>query len=299
MENSIHYSIPAICYGEVLWDVLPDGLQPGGAPLNVCHHLNKLGVGAAVITRIGHDKDGEQLKKLMIQWNQPLHLVQHDANFFTGRVIAQVSTTGEVEYEIIYPVAWDLIEESSILTAAVKEAEYLVYGTLASRNATSRDTLFTLLETDAIKVYDVNLRAPYVFKFVIKYLLHKSDIVKFNHNELLIVADMFGMSGNEQDMVKFIQDKFDIREVLVTKGVTGASYYIEDQTIFCPGQPVIVKDTIGCGDSFLSAFIASHRAKIHPEQRLRNAIRMGEFVATMQGGCPDYQLKAIDFINYF
>ncbi len=32
-----------ICFGEVLWDMLPTGAKPGGAPLNVAVHLKKQG----------------------------------------------------------------------------------------------------------------------------------------------------------------------------------------------------------------------------------------------------------------
>ena len=34
---------PIICFGEILWDSLPRGLFPGGAPMNVAYHLKQLG----------------------------------------------------------------------------------------------------------------------------------------------------------------------------------------------------------------------------------------------------------------
>ena len=49
---------PAICFGEILWDVLPDGAMPGGAPLNVAYHLNKLGLPTSIISKIGNDEKG-------------------------------------------------------------------------------------------------------------------------------------------------------------------------------------------------------------------------------------------------
>jgi fructokinase len=30
-----------VCYGEILWDILPDKSLPGGAPMNVAYHLKK------------------------------------------------------------------------------------------------------------------------------------------------------------------------------------------------------------------------------------------------------------------
>ena len=56
---------PVICYGEILWDLLPTGEVPGGAPMNVAYHLNKLGHSPAVITRIGRDERGNKLLSLL------------------------------------------------------------------------------------------------------------------------------------------------------------------------------------------------------------------------------------------
>ena len=57
---------PAICFGEILWDVLPDGPQPGGAPLNVAYHLNKLGVDTSIVSRVGNDANGSNWSYLKI-----------------------------------------------------------------------------------------------------------------------------------------------------------------------------------------------------------------------------------------
>ena len=56
---------PVVCYGEILWDVLPDRVVPGGAPMNVAFHLKNLGINPALITRIGHDQEGKKLIQLL------------------------------------------------------------------------------------------------------------------------------------------------------------------------------------------------------------------------------------------
>ena len=58
MNTEVNTLTPAICYGEILWDVLPDGPQPGGAPLNVAYHLNKLGMATSLVSKIGDDVNG-------------------------------------------------------------------------------------------------------------------------------------------------------------------------------------------------------------------------------------------------
>lgn len=54
---------PVVCFGEILWDFLPQGKAAGGAPVNVAYHLTQLGKRPAVITKIGDDDLGKELKE--------------------------------------------------------------------------------------------------------------------------------------------------------------------------------------------------------------------------------------------
>ncbi|QEM07788.1 carbohydrate kinase [Mucilaginibacter rubeus] len=290
---------PAICYGEILWDVLPDGPQPGGALLNVSYHLNKLGMPASLVSKIGNDADGQKLENLLDNWGIKKHLLQTDTEHPTSQVIAKMNNGNEVSYEIIFPVAWDFINDSEHIKTQIRPSTYFVFGSLASRNNVSRNTLFELLESDAIKVFDINLRPPFISRDLLADLLHKANIVKFNQAELEMVQGLFrGSFWKESEQIKFIQDHFNIPEIIVTKGEFGASYYKEEKAYHIAGREVKVSDTIGSGDSFLAAFIANHYRGESPEILLKNAIAMGGFIATKKGGCPDYKIKEYqDFIN--
>jgi fructokinase len=198
----------------------------------------------------------------------------------------------EVSYEIVFPVAWDFIKQSQELIHQMKPSKYFIFGSLASRNETSRNTLYNLLETDAIKVFDINLRPPFVNQVQLGHLLSHADIVKFNEAELEIVQIMFrGSLKGEADKVSFVQDRFNIPEVIVTKGEFGASYYKQNMAYNVWGNEIKVKDTIGSGDAFLAAFIAAHYRSEQPLQMLRKAIAMGAFIATKKGGCPEYDFE--------
>ena len=50
-----------VCFGEVLWDVLPTGKIAGGAPMNVAYHANNLGFSTKMISRVGTDALGREL----------------------------------------------------------------------------------------------------------------------------------------------------------------------------------------------------------------------------------------------
>jgi fructokinase len=289
--------LPAVCFGEILWDMLPDGPQPGGAPLNVAYHLTKLGVDTSIVSRVGNDANGRKLELLLGEWGINRRLLQTDEKYLTSEVIAKMNNGNEVSYEIVAPVAWDFIQFPENVVGRIKPSTYFIYGSLASRNDVSRNTLFQLLETDGIKVLDINLRPPFVNRDLLEMLLSKADIVKFNQAELEVAQLLFGGSlSNELSQIQFIQKQFGIAEIIVTKGEFGASYYKNNETYNAWGTEVNVKDTIGSGDAFLAAFIANHYLKQEPQTIINNAVAMGAFIANKKGGCPDYQLS--DYINF-
>lgn len=284
-------TVTALCYGEVLWDVLPSGAQPGGAPLNVAYHLNKLGIETGIVSRVGHDLNGERLVGLMDKWGINLQFLQVDHEHPTSRVLTKMNGN-EVSYDIIFPVAWDYIERDRTILPFLGVSTYLIFGSLASRNDVSRKTLMKLLDQEAIKVFDINLRPPFIGRELLAVLLQRANIVKLNQAELEMVQIIFGGPlSNEASQVNFILEEFDIAEIIITKGEFGASYYTRHRGFHLWGNEVKVADTIGSGDSFLAAFIASHHSKLPPEKTLKNAIAMGAFIATKKGGCPEYQVE--------
>jgi fructokinase len=175
------------CYGEMLWDMLPDGPQPGGAPLNVAYHLSKMGIPTGIISRVGTDEYGAVLIKQATKWGLITDYIQTDKLKATSTVAAKITGT-DVTYDILENVAWDFIKTNTFIKKEVKAAPYLIYGSLSSRNKVSRDSLFELLSIADTNVFDVNLRAPYYSRGILEKLLAAADIVKFNQHELGIIT---------------------------------------------------------------------------------------------------------------
>lgn len=291
MQNN-NMNTQMICFGEILWDVLPDGPQPGGAPMNVAYHLSKLGVKTGIISSVGKDSKGEALLNLLDSWGIDRSLVQINTEQNTSEVVAKTNNKTEVIYEILFPVAWDFIKAEESTQAQTWQNKYLIYGSLASRNEVSMKTLLRLMDTSAIKVMDVNLRYPFVKHSILEKLMSHADIIKLNDNELDKIQTIFnGTFGQEADKVKFIQEKFDVPEILVTKGEFGASYYKGNEAFHHFGSEVTVEDTIGSGDAFLAGFLANHMVQATARQMLSEAIAMGGFVATTKGACANYSLR--------
>ncbi|PTT00164.1 carbohydrate kinase, partial [Flavobacterium sp. HMWF030] len=78
------------CYGEVLWDIFPDGARAGGAPFNVAYNLMRMGIDAHMISRIGDDKLGRDLMAQLDNWNIVTQNTQIDRLYPTGTVIANI-----------------------------------------------------------------------------------------------------------------------------------------------------------------------------------------------------------------
>jgi len=286
---------PVVCFGEILWDILPTGTVPGGAPMNVAYHLKKLGIEPAMITRIGRDALGQSLIALMEKSNISTDYFQMDELLPTGTVNAFINPDHEVSYDIVMPVAWDQIGWEASLENLVSRAVFFVFGSLAGRNEISRTTLFRLMEAASFKVLDINLRAPHYNKKIIDQLLQqKIGLLKLNASELELITGWFSTVSTETDRLQYLQDKYQIANIVVTKGGDGASFNSEGRVFHHPGYPVKVGDTVGSGDSFLAALLSKLAANVAPNEALRFACAVGALIASYHGACPEYNLSEIN-----
>lgn len=284
-----------VCYGEVLWDIFPDATKPGGAPMNVAYHLKKLGIDSRMISSVGSDQLGKSLLNQLQKWDIPTENCPINDNFRTGFVEAISGEDHEMTYVIHEDVAWDYIHQSSDNDAVVSQADAFVFGTLVTRCEISRNTLYQLLEKASYKVFDINLRPPFYSKDVIEYLLQQCNLLKLNHSELDLIISWYKESKpDEASAVQFIQEKFDVGEVIVTKGSQGASYYDGKHSYTFPAFKVEVKDTVGSGDSFLAAFLAKKIQNASIETSMSYATALGAFVASNEGACPPYSITQLE-----
>lgn len=274
------------CFGEMLWDVLPTGKQPGGAPLNVAVHLHNFGQDAQIISRVGRDDLGAELLDFVGSKGISTEYVQQGETHLTGVVKANVSDNNEVTYKIVQPVAWDYIQYDEALGQLVAAADAFVFGSLVARSPASRETLYQLLEHARLKVFDVNFRPPHYSREVVTYLLQQADVVKLNHHELAEIMDWFGAPAAEKTALPWLAERFGLQAVCVTKGADGAVLWTDGQLHSRAGVPVDVQDTIGSGDAFLAALLTGRLAGQQPADYLAFACAAGALVATYQGATP-------------
>jgi fructokinase len=296
MSNSQKHEV--VCFGEILWDVLPNGAKPGGAPMNVAYHLRKLGINPALITRIGNDQWGRDLLSLMNEQKISTDFFQTDESLATGVVNATINANNEVTYDIVKPVAWDNIMWQNGMGTLISEADYFVFGSLSSRSEVSRNTLFQLIEKAKYRVLDINLRAPHYSKESIEQLLTKANLLKLNHEELKLIGGWYTTNSSDNELIKAILDKYSLDKVVVTKGADGAILFCDGVFYSYPGIKITVADTVGSGDSFLAALLHGFINNNKPEQVLQFACAVGALVATYTGACPDYDPEEINQLQF-
>jgi len=291
MENNNDHKV--VCFGEVLWDILPSGAVPGGAPMNVAYHLHKQQKNPALITSIGIDEKGEQLVKIFSDYGICTDFFQVDYEHETGKVFAEPNEHNEVVYEIVKPVAWDYIKWEDDFENLVSNANYFVFGSLASRNNVSKKTLFQLLEYAENKVLDINLRPPHFNRRIVEELLSKADFLKLNLAELELITGWFSKHTSIEDRVRSITDKFKIQNMVVTMGGDGAVLYYNGNEYLQKGYKVDVVDTVGSGDAFLAGLLARLLDNASPVNALEFASGLGAFIAMQKGACPVYNVDEI------
>lgn len=279
-----------VCFGELLWDNLPTGRRPGGAPMNVAYHLNKLGIASALVSAVGRDDAGRELLQFVSDKGIDPRFIQTLVGHDTSEVLATVGADHEVKYDIVQDVAWDYIQPNSQIEIALKTADAFVYGSLSARNMQSRETLFGLLQVAKYRVFDVNLRAPHDAPELVQALMEQANLLKVNAAELQLLASWNGMeSEDEAEIIKGLFGSYAVHEIVVTRGGDGASYFNRKESIRLPAYPVEVQDTIGSGDSFLAALLAKRLDGADLHSALDTALAMGSFVTGQAGACPDYQ----------
>ncbi len=276
-----------ICFGEVLWDVLPAGRKLGGAPLNVALRAQSWGNKAKMISSIGTDRIGAEISEEIVRHEGSLDHIQVNESYATSEVLVTLDRRGSASYEIRMPCAWDNIELLERDIEAVKASDAFIYGSLVARSDTSRESLFGLLEKARYKVFDVNLRPPHYTPERIIDLMKAADFVKFNDDELYEICSHLEFKDRELEAcIRFMSEQTHTNQICVTLGKDGAVLFKEDAFYYNKGYKVKVADTVGAGDSFLASIISQLLNGMNAQEAIDFACAVGAIVASKNGANP-------------
>lgn len=282
-----------VCFGEMLWDLLPTGPVPGGAPMNVACQLRNLGLSSAMISAVGNDPLGQQIMEFLEKKGVDIGLVQRHPTQPTGTVLVTLDEAGIPSYEIVQPVAWDYIGLSEAALDAVGQANAFVFGSLAARSETTLKTLEGLLEAASFPVFDVNLRAPFYEEKTVNELLKKARLLKLNDEEIDILCGWRAFKGGQPAQMEFLKDEYHLDAVVLTRGANGAALLNDSGLYEHSGYRVQVADTVGSGDAFLAGFLSQWLGGASPLECLSFACATGALVASLPGGTPDIDASMV------
>lgn len=273
--------------GEVLWDVFPSQKRPGGAPANVVYHACRQGARGCLIGAVGADRDGQELSAALRAHGVEGILAQ--VPYPTGRVEVTLKQ-GVPSYCIVENSAWDHIPFTPEAARQMAQADAACFGTLAFRAPDTRQTLQRLLAQmppQALKVLDVNLRAPYYSQALLEDLLPRCNALKLNDEEAPVLAPLAGVPAEDlAGVCRALLARYGLRWVILTAGARYSEIYTPNGVSHLETPVVQVADTVGAGDSFTGSFITALLQGKTLADAHRQAVQTAAYVCTCPGAWP-------------
>jgi len=297
---------PIVAIGEVLWDLLPSGPRPGGAPFNFAFHCHQLGHSAVMVSRVGDDELGHSLRQEVLRLGLSDEFIQTDPNHATGTVTVEVDRAGQPKYTIANPVAWDYLEWNDGLAALAKEAVTVCFGTLAQRTRQNRDLVSAFVANsreDCLAICDINFRRPFLTDEIIEDSLRICDWLKANEEEAEYLAKMTPATSGSSDpqshsanlIARLLSTIWDDRALCaITRGANGCIVGTSDATVEIPGIPIVVADTVGAGDAFTAALLTQHLEGKSLDQAAMFANAYAAVVSSKPGGTPTVTREEVE-----
>ena len=274
--------------GELLWDVFPTGKRAGGAPINFVYHATQLGADGCAVSAVGDDDWGREILQELARSN--IQGIISTVPYPTGRVQVELKD-GIPSYTIVEDVAWDHLPLTPEALNAVSRADAVCYGTLSLRHPHTRETVKKLLAAapqGALRFFDVNLRQSYYSKELIEELLGFANVFKLNDDELVILRDLFGLTGSDEEVCRALLQKYHLRYLIFTAGDKYSVIYTPDEISRIDTPRVTVEDTVGAGDSFSGAFVCAVLMGKTLKEAHEAAVKTAAFVCTRAGAWPSY-----------
>lgn len=282
--------LSVIGIGEALFDVLPEGKKLGGAPANFAYHVSQFGIKSCAVSAMGDDELGKDLEAELNEHHLNYQIEKVD--YPTGTVQVSLDANGIPANEIKEGVAWDNIPFTPALEEKAKNCTAVCFGSLAQRSEVSRNTIHRFLDTmpdeeGRYKVFDINLRQGFFTKEIITESIRRCNILKINDEELITISRLFGYPGIDlQNKCWLLLGKYNLKMLILTCGVNGSYVFTPGEVSFIDTPKVEVADTVGAGDSFTGAFVASILRGKSVREAHELAVKVSAYVCTQNGAMP-------------
>lgn len=285
MEESHPFVVVGL--GEVQWDRLPAGPQLGGSIANTIYHAQALGAKGIIASSVGEDRAGRRLLESMAKLGLSVGVVHLDSVRSTAEVRVTLDAHGSPSYDVPESAAWDYLPFRAECAKLARKADAICFGTLASRNANSRECIRKFLECalpGCLRVFDVNLRQNYFSRELLQDLLEHTEVLKLNEDELPVVSELLNIGGSTKDRMEVLMDRFALTAVALTRGARGS-------VLMSPGQLDVhhgirvdnVVNSLGASDAFTAMLIKGLILDWPLAEIGEQANRLASFICTVSG----------------
>jgi fructokinase len=301
---------PIVGIGELLWDVYPDGrMVAGGAPFNFAFHCHQLGHPAAIVSRVGDDDLGRELRERVRELGLSDEYIQTDRDHPTGTVRVTLDANKVPTYTITENVAWDHIECGGQFSLLSEFAIAACFGLLAQRTEKSRATTYEFLTQTRARprVFDANLRQLSIPLDALGKSLLRADWLKVNEDELKWFFTQFGgVVAGELNILRQFRERLwtwlPPKTILVTRGAHGCEIFSDkhypDELFSEPSVPARVVDTVGAGDAFTAAMVCLHLEGRPLRECARFANHYAARVCEYQGATPRIDRREVELAAF-
>lgn len=246
--------LDVVVVGEALVDIVVSSggsvEHPGGSPANVAYGLGRLGAATALLTSIGDDPRGAAIEQHLRSAGVEL-LPGSKGPGRTATATATLASDGSAHYD--FDIRWDL---PRIAPATLPKV--LHTGSLATFLAPGAAAIRDLLEQSherCLVTYDPNIRpallgSHFEAKTIFEQLVPFTEVVKLSDEDALWLYPRLSL----EDISQHILD-LGAGLVAVTMGAKGSLLTTAGAQVAVPPVTAEVADTIGAGDSYMSALI--------------------------------------------
>ncbi|MFC8455253.1 carbohydrate kinase [Kitasatospora sp. NPDC057223] len=256
MPEPIPADLDFLVIGECVADIVrtpgrPDRPHPGGSPANVAYGLARLGRRTTLLTQLGDDPYGELIRAHLVSGG--VTVLTDGQDVATPTAVVTLDPSGSASYE--FAIDW------SLAPTALPRARHVHLGSLASVQepgaAVARRLLREARSTGATVSYDPNVR-PALFGdhrsgvAAVEHCVGLSDLVKASDEDL---AWLYPGIPARDSAARWLT--LGPAAVVVTCGRDGAFALTPAGEARTEAPPTTVVDTVGAGDSFMSALLAT------------------------------------------
>lgn len=249
-----HNHAKVLVIGEALIDVVnkngTTNEHPGGSPANVALGLSRLGVATSLLSKIGNDVRGNAIKDHLNESGVAIDPASSSPEP-TSIATATIDNDGSARYN--FDLHW------TFNTLPTPKLHQIIHtGSVASFHPQSWKNLHTFIASKAQKslvTYDPNIRPDLAGERADAISCFESwcqiaHVVKLSDEDAQWLYPSLGI-----DVVADRIIELGAALVAITAGSAGSHLYSSAHSVDIPPIPTTVVDTIGAGDSYMSALI--------------------------------------------